>query len=226
MKSFRAIIIVIVSLITVGILYLIEQGINLSFFTQGLLKIVLLFLMPLACIFFFNRSSTKNWELRALKFKDVLSGFLIGGGSFFIIIAAYLILGRFVDITSIRSGLEGGLGVTANNFFIVGAYVIIVNSFLEEFFFRGVLFLHLSQHANRWFAYLFSAGLFAAYHITIIGGWFNPILMSLAFLSLFTIGLVFNYLNEKNGHILNSWIAHALADAAIIAVGAKVFGLF
>ncbi len=49
--------------------------------------------------------------------------------------------------------------------------------------------------------------------------------MALALLTLFVIGAVYNYLNEKAGHFLNSWLAHALADSAIILIGLRMFGM-
>lgn len=126
----------------------------------------------------------------------------------------------------IRSQLQTLAGVNTGNYTYVALFIVVFNSLLEEFLFRGFVFLQLAKTGNRIFAYVYSSLLFASYHLLIIGGWFNPILMGLALLALFTIGMVFDYLNEKPGHILNSWIAHVFADAAIILIGFRLFGFF
>jgi membrane protease YdiL (CAAX protease family) len=113
--------------------------------------------------------------------------------------------------------------ITAANFIFIAIYITLGNSLLEEFFFRGFIFLNLRQLGKEKFAYLFSALLFAIYHISIFQSWFTLPLMLLSLFGLFTIGIVFNWLNTKTNTIINSWIVHIFADLAIILIGLKLF---
>ena len=93
-----------------------------------------------------------------------------------------------------------------------------MNSLLEELFFRGFLFLNL-KHRSRRFAYVFSAGAFAAYHVAMMIGWFSPVLWLLVMAGLFVGGLIFNWLNEKQESIYPSWLVHMFANFAINTIG-------
>ncbi len=222
----RILSIIVLSLLVVGILYVVEQFLGATFIEKTVIKMAVMAVIPLVLSFtFFTQKTSRILGLRGVTLKGLRPGLLLGGFAFVVVLAAYAVLGTFIDMGNIADNLQNKLGVTPANFIFVGLYVIIVNSLLEEFFFRGFVFLNLEGTATKWFAYTFSSGLFAVYHISIIEGWFNPVLMALALVTLFVTGLVLNYLNVRSGHFLNSWIAHALADAAIILIGMQMFGL-
>ena len=79
--------------------------------------------------------------------------------------------------------------------------------------------MNLRKTSSRRFAYLFSAGLFAMYHAAMMIGWFSPLLYGLAMLGLTAGGIIFNWLNEKQGTIYVSWLVHMFANFAINTVG-------
>ena len=122
----------------------------------------------------------------------------------------------------VMAGIAGSLldnaGVSKENFLYVSLYISLVNSLLEELFFRGLLFLNL-KHRSRRFAYVFSAGAFAAYHVAMMIGWFSPVLWLLVMAGLFVGGLIFNWLNEKQESIYPSWLVHMFANFAINTIG-------
>ncbi|MFZ1988030.1 MAG: type II CAAX endopeptidase family protein [Minisyncoccia bacterium] len=208
-----------------ALLYGASQLLGLDYQIKTFLKVFLFLLVPLSWSFFLMRGQTERiLGLKDLKLKSLVPGLVVGTGSFGIILAAYAILGNFIDFTGIKTELQT-TGITTTNFILIGLYIVFINSLLEEFFFRGFLFLNLKKYASVRIAYFYSAILFAIYHLETIQTWFNPVLMFLALLSLFVIGLVFNFLNIKANHFLNSWIAHAVADSAIILVGCRMFGL-
>ena len=111
--------------------------------------------------------------------------------------------------------------LTRENFWIVFLYIIVVNSFLEEAFFRGFLF-HAFQPFGTLRAYLAGSFLFAVYHIGIVSGWFGPLMMILCILGLMGAGLFLQYIEEKNDTLLASWMVHAFANLAINTVGTIV----
>lgn len=156
--------------------------------------------------------------------KGVLVSLLLGVGVFAVILGAYFILRGFYDFSSI-AGLIEDIGVNGNNFVYVAIYISFMNSFLEEVFFRGFAFLILKKHSSRAFAYIFSALLFAAYHVAIMNGWFNIPLFLLAMLGLFAGGIIFNFLNEKFNCIYLSWTVHMFANFGINTIGFIILGI-
>ena len=105
------------------------------------------------------------------------------------------------------------------NFLFVSLYISFVNSLLEEFFFRGFLFVNLKGFSSRGFAYGFSAAAFSLYHTAMMLGWFHPVLLILVLGGLGIGGVLFNYLNEKHNTIYVSWLVHMFANFAINTIG-------
>ena len=118
------------------------------------------------------------------------------------------------------------MGITKSNFLYVTLYISILNSFLEEFFFRGYGFITLKKYTKKRFAYIFSPILFAIYHIGMLINSFNPAIIILLIIGLFIGGCIFNYLNEKNNNIYVSRLVHMFCNLGINTVGAILFGLF
>jgi membrane protease YdiL (CAAX protease family) len=150
---------------------------------------------------------------------------LLGFGVFILILSGYFLMGPLFDFTHVTGALQENMGVNAGNFVLVALYISIVNSLLEEFFFRGFAFFTLKKLVGRRFAYLFSAGAFAVYHIAIMTSWFSIGLFLLLIVSLVMAGLLFNWLNERNGNIYASWMVHMFANLAINTIGFILFGI-
>jgi membrane protease YdiL (CAAX protease family) len=107
--------------------------------------------------------------------------------------------------------------LTGFKFFAASAYLVVVNAFLEEYFFRGFIFFNIK---NRNLAYVFSSLAFSIYHISNFKNWFsNDFLVILPLGGLILSGVLFNYLDEKSGDIYNSYIPHFFADLAIVIIG-------
>ena len=117
------------------------------------------------------------------------------------------------------------MGITAENFIYVSLYISLMNSFLEEFFFRGFGFITLKKYASREMAYLFSSSLFAVYHIGMLVGMFHFGALLLLMVGLIVGGCIFNFLNERNENIYPSWFVHMFANFAINTVGFILFGV-
>lgn len=150
---------------------------------------------------------------------------LLAAGTFGGIVGAYVLLGDYFDFSSVAPALEEKLGISGENFVWVALYISFANSLLEEFFFRGFAFLTLLRSSGKKTAYLFSASAFALYHVAIMNGWFSPGLMILLIGSLFAAGMLFDWLDEKKGSILPSWMVHISANFAINAIGFILLGI-
>ena len=142
-----------------------------------------------------------------------------------VILGGYFLLRNVFDFSAITDTLTNNIGVTGANFIFVALYISFVNSLLEEFFFRGFSFLTLKRIIGRKFSYLFSAAVFALYHVAMMIGWFQIEVFLLVMTGLFIGGLLFNYLNEKSSTIYPSWLVHMFANFAINTVGFVLFGI-
>ncbi|MBQ4344013.1 MAG: CPBP family intramembrane metalloprotease [Erysipelotrichaceae bacterium] len=164
-------------------------------------------------------------QLFILDKKNLLFSFGLGAFVYFVIMSAYFIFRNMIDLNTIQNALLSNVGVSAENFLFVALYISFINSFLEEFFFRGYAFILLKDHVKPSFAYLFSASLFAFYHVGMTISWFHPVIYVLAMLGLLLGGMIFNALNDRFGTIYSSWIVHMFANFAINTVGFILFGI-
>ncbi len=140
------------------------------------------------------------------------------------IICAYLILRNQIDLSSIRESLLNKEGLTKENFVFIFSYIIIVNSFLEEGFFRGFLYYAFADNRKKAAGMLFGSFLFAIYHIGIVSTWFHPLILILCIAGLMGAGIFLQLICEREDNLLASWIVHGFANLAINTIG--VFMLF
>lgn len=214
--------ILIVAVLCCIAMYLVETVIIPSYALRSLLKILLFLLPPAFCSVFGGSYQLKNMFILP-SFGALVRPLLLGLGVYVVIMGAWQVLGGFISTGQIVAALENNIGVTGQNFIWVSLYISFINSLLEEFFFRGFLFLGLRRVGCRW-ACLISAGTFALYHVAMLRGWFSPILFILAMAGLFVGGLVFNWLDSHDGTIYSSWLTHMFANFAINTIGFMVLG--
>ncbi len=138
------------------------------------------------------------------------------------IVGGFFLLRPVVDFSGIAGALSQNAGVRGDNFLWVSLYIAFFNSLLEEFFFRGFLFLNLKRY-GRGFAYGFSAGLFSLYHAAMMLGWFPWWLLAAVLLGLFAGGAVLNRLDETQGTLYTGYFVHIFANFAINTVGFILF---
>lgn len=187
------------------------------------IKILLFLLVPLVFSAVCKLSIAKC--LRPDK-QAILVGSGLGLATFLIILVAYWLLHSYIDLSAVPESLEKSAGVTKSNFLYVSTYIALCNSLLEEFFFRGFVFLGLLKTASKPFAHIFSAAAFAIYHAGMLFTMVPPVLFVLALAALFLCGLLFNYLNAYRQRIWVSWLVHMGANLAINSIGMLLLGVF
>lgn len=218
--------IIVTSLAACIALYIIEQYLGVNYALKTISKLILFVLVPYFYIKFVVKSDFKReLNLRNLDKKRVKLGFIFGLGSFLIVLAVFFIFQGAIDLNSIASELQTKSKITPANFLIVGFYITFGNSFIEEFFFRGFIFLNLYNLKREKFGYIYSSVLFGLYHIAIFKTWFSPLIIFLCLLGLITVGFLFNWLNTKSQNFINSWLVHIFADTAVILIGLRMFGM-
>ena len=203
----------------------IDAAVHPPYFSKIPIKI--LFFLALPMLFFVIHRD--EWsEFKALfqfRKKGLFISLFLGLAIFGVILGGYFITRGFIDFSGVTSSLTSGMGITADNFIWVAVYISIMNSFLEEFFFRGFGFITLKKYVNIRFAYLFSPVLFAVYHVGMLVGMFHPAVLTLLMFGLIIGGLIFNALNDKLGNIYPSWFVHMAANFAINTIGFILFGI-
>ena len=205
--------IILYSLSLIISLYFVDQILEINYFLKVFFKIILIILS-------FLIGKRFNMSFNFLKFKSIKNykvGLLISLFTFIIIFISFMILREFMDLTILKNEFLNKYQLDGIKFFIASFYLIFINSFIEEYFFRGFIFLNLE---NKKFANLFSSFIFAIYHISNFQNWFtNYFMLIIPLVGLIIGGMIFNYLSTINEDIYNSYIPHMLADLSLVIIG-------
>lgn len=216
--------VIVTSVICALMMAFVDGVLQPSYFIKSVAKICVFLLPALGCYMHF-----RAWEelkgLFKLKKWELLIALGLGIGALIVIIGGYFLIDKVYDLDAIILARTSEGGVSAENFLYVSTYIALVNSMLEEFFFRGYAFLNLKKLTSRRFAYVFSAALFAIYHFGMLGAGATIMVSLVALVLLFISGVILNALNEHSGSILTSWLLHMCANLAINTVGFYVFGM-
>ncbi len=223
-KKFKYIL--ITSLTACASLYYVEQVVEVNYLAKTFVKLMLFTIIP---YIYMRLHKNVNFKLafnyKKLEKKQLKMGIVLGIMSFSVILTTYFVLKNVIDLQGIAQDLQNKSKVTPVNFIFVALYITFGNSFLEEFFFRGFIFLNLYELKLKKTAYVYSSLLFALYHIAIFKSWFNIWLILLSLIGLIGVGFIFNFIDTKSENFINSWIVHILADMPIMLIGMKMFGI-
>lgn len=203
--AFVALLIVLYTEQVIKPVYFIKSAVKVASFAGAILLYALL-------------SGKKLKDIIRLHKPKKLGGLIACIALFFLGIGVlFLIFKNQLDLASIRESLVTKEGLTKQNCFFVFAYIILVNSFLEESFFRGFI---SGLIPNRKIGFTVSAVLFSLYHIGIIGGWFHPAILALCIAGLAVVALFLQFLLERYHSVVASYLVHASANVAINTIGA------
>lgn len=219
----KSVIMVFLIVVFCVLMAVIDGVFKADYFTKSIIKLILFLILP--AVYSFYDKDIKINEIFKPKKRGIKTAILLCVSVYVIILGGYLLLKDIFDFSAITDTLTNNIGVTGKNFIFVALYISFINSLLEEFFFRGFAFLTLKRITSRKFAYLFSATVFAVYHIAMMIGWFKFEVFLIVMAGLFAGGLIFNYLNEKNATIYPSWLVHMFANFAINTIGFMLFGI-
>ncbi|MBN2876598.1 MAG: CPBP family intramembrane metalloprotease [Bacilli bacterium] len=205
---------IIYSILALIVLYYEDHTLQPGYWIKSLIKLILLGFLPL---FFLIKDGFRIQSL--FKFKQVKWSFTIFCISIiFAILAGYFILNALTSLSNIPALLNQQVQVNLSNFLWVSLYIILINSALEEFFFR-LLLVKIFTFKNIIFPHLISALLFALYHVAIINQWFEAWLFILIVIGLTLVGLFFSFLNKGKNGITHSYLIHLSANIGINLVG-------
>lgn len=220
-NKIKALEISIVAIIICGIFYYIAQILKFPYMQSSLIKITLFLIVPSAYFIIRKKKEVLQNMFKIKSIKEIKLGLILV--SILILIASSLML-LVYNIDEFRNlAMQAGntINKTLNNFIITSLYIVCINAFLEEFFFRGIVFLELNKTANKTYAMIFSAILFSLYHLAIFQPGMEPFMYIIGYIILFFTGLIFNYIDSHSKNIYNSWIVHAAANMSI-----NLFGIY
>lgn len=205
-----------ITIISCIIMALVETVIEPTYVVKSVAKIVIFIFLPLI---FMKASNIKIFDGSfALNKKNILKLLSLGCAIYFVVFAAYILTKNTVDYPSLVISLSQDQKVNSDSFIGIALYISLCNSFLEEFLFRLLSFIKLSEYMSKTGAYIFSSVTFAVYHIAMVGSSFPLPLLILALFGLTVGGAVFDKVDEKGKNIYNSWIIHMFADLALMTI--------
>lgn len=201
-------------LIALGLLYGVDYSLQPGYWIKSLIKLSVFGLVPILILRQDDFRLTSLIHFKQVKWTFYLSCLSI----LFVILSGYLVLSAFTSFTHIPALLNQHVKVSLDNFLWVSLYIILINSILEEFFFRFLL-IHIFTFKNIFLPHLISAILFALYHVAIISQWFEPWLFILIIIGLTLVGIFFSFLNKGKNGITHSYQIHLSANIGINLVG-------
>lgn len=208
----------IIGIISIIVLIILEQVLNMNSFVKQGYKMIFMVIIPLLVIYLYKKSNFKDeYNIKNVTLQDLKVPLYYGIGIFFLGIIGYLILKPIVDSNTLVGGLQER-GITLQNIYLSVLYISFINSFIEEFFFRGFIFQHFKK-INLATGYIVSSLLFSIYHVLVMFAIFNVIMGFLAMVGLTLVGLFLVYINRTNKSIINSWIVHIFADLGVCSIG-------
>lgn len=208
--------VVVINFILMGI---VDAVLVPPYMMKSCIKVVLFACIPLL----YYRKNKELKDILTINKKGLKESLLVGSMIIVVIVGGYFLFRNIFDFSNITTSLSSDIGVNVENFLFVSMYITFVNSFLEEFFFRGFAFLTLGKYTGIKFSCVFSSLVFALYHVAMMVTWVSPLLVVLAVAGLFIGGLIFNYFNYRYHNIYASWIIHMFSNIAINCVGFILF---
>ncbi|WP_052455684.1 CPBP family intramembrane glutamic endopeptidase [Bhargavaea cecembensis] len=199
----------------IAVLLWIEQGLGVSYVWKTAAKIGLFLVLPLLV---FRGEARHAVRFRETDPKRLKTAILLGAGVMAVVFGSFIALRAFIDTDALVGDLADRVGVTGTVYPFVALYILLGNSLLEEFFFRGILPAQFRGRPRL--GLIIPPLLFAVYHVAIFLPWFSLPILLLAVLGLAAGGVLFQLVNGRGGTILPSWTIHMAADLAILIIGA------
>ena len=138
-----AINIMVIMAISVLVMFIVEFYIVPGYIIKSILKISMFFIAPIIYVAFDKSINILDY-FKIYSRKQFIHSLVLGISVYMLIIGVYFLLTTYIDLTQIRKLLYMSQDINENNFFYVAIYISFLNSLLEEFFFRGFLFLSLN----------------------------------------------------------------------------------
>jgi len=133
-------------------------------------------------------------------------------------LSTFLFRPGLIDPRTISDGLES-IGMSRDRFWFSAAYLIVVNPFAEEFFWRRAVLSVLMPRMNPRNAVALSSALFAAYHPIIVGMIFPALWLPAVFVAAYIGGFLFAYLYSLRRSLVFPVALHIVVNLNLMLIG-------
>src|SRR5262245_43155910 len=185
---------------------------------------VVQFALPVAALLAFDRA-----RLKSIRF----SSRGLGGGLVFGLATAAAILGPYFLFLrngplltgvgeAVRAKVAGFGLASAGGFIALAAFLALAHSFLEEYYWRWFVHAGWRDRLPQVAALAVSSLAFAAHHVVVLHVYFPGRLWTATIpfaLAVAAGGACWAWWYDRTGSLAGPWAAHALTDAALMAVG-------
>ncbi|MDX9970365.1 MAG: CPBP family intramembrane glutamic endopeptidase [Candidatus Gracilibacteria bacterium] len=184
-------------------------------------------MFPIFFAVYFEKKSLKKALFENFSFdsfrKHLKKSLLLGLILATIYLSSFLIFKNFIDLESVKTNLSTLIDLDAKKLIFVGAYIIIINSILEEFFWRAFLFAKFKTVSPKFIAYLIPAIAFSFHHVMFYYNWFTlPIFITVT-IGLIVYSLIMNKIFDYSKDLFSCWLIHALVDIVQISIAFMIF---
>jgi membrane protease YdiL (CAAX protease family) len=185
---------------------------------------VIQFGLPVAWVALFDRSAFKVGRIRP---DGIGFGVLFGLTVAVFALALYAGVLRnsalLVDAPGrIRSKLGDFGAATPLRFAALVAFLSVINSFLEEYYWRWFVFGRLKKYMPLAAAILISSLGFMSHHVIVLSVYFPGRFWSAVVpfsLAIALGGAAWAWIYHKSGSLIGPWISHLIVDVAVMAIG-------
>ncbi len=190
-------------------------------YSLGLItRIIVHLVVPVIAVSYVTKIAIKDaWKipLRLKNKKRIIKWGIIGGfGTTLLILILFFSLKHLIDFSIIAENLAL-IGVTKLTYPFVALAIVLINPFIEEYFWRGFVFRGYHKYYPK-IAYL-TGILFALHHVIMLDTWFNWWQFTIIAVALALVGVLFNWIYVKTESIYTAWFMHMLADLIIVTIG-------
>lgn len=217
LKNKKIICVVVITIICVLLMSYVESIIKPTYLIKSIIKLTLFLGLIVLFSTLYNENIFKLININKNKISPKLIYFLLF--VYIGIIVAYLLFQNYIDLQAIKDNLLNKENLNKDNYIYIFSYIIFINSFLEEIFFRGFIYQVFNKENYGFIGILYSSLLFALYHFGIMDSWFNILLIILIIVSLFVAGIFLEKIAIKYDNVLASYLVHASANLAINTIG-------
>jgi membrane protease YdiL (CAAX protease family) len=143
---------------------------------------------------------------------------VLGAATAGLFLAAYALLGdRLLDKAAITAKIHEQFSVNAATVLLIAPFTIVINSLIEEFFYRGFAF-NLLAAKSKPLGTLLPAGVFTAQHLLFVYHWVTPLPLGIGIVALTVFALVLQAVYAKTDSIVAPWLIHVCGDVAMMAI--------
>lgn len=189
-----------------GLLPYLAVGVGLYLFSNALLTVLFYFLPMLIIVLVKKDGNILKMIFSGWKWKEGIILTIISGvsGVFLYFIWSF-IQKSGIDTSEILEKFH----INSWTIIFFAIYLVFINPFIEEIFWRYLL------DTDSKYNYIIDA-FFAGYHLLILAFFVNIIGLILAFISLFSMAIIWRELKSKYNGLLIPIVSHTIADISVM----------